>query len=114
MPRVSPLTQIAPRRIHRHNQLNFLNPKPALNPLFPVNGIPHIVKTLVVNQSVDFVALAKFLTVAELVFPNPPMEIVSDADVKRFGAVGQNVNAIAVAIAKMHESFASLRLGAEI
>jgi len=76
MPFVPSLAKIAPRRIHRDNQLNFLDPQPALDPLLAVNRVAHIVEALVVNQPIDLVPLAKFRPVSKLVLPNPPLQIV--------------------------------------
>jgi len=110
MPFIPSLAQIAPRRIYRDNQVNFLNPKPALDPLLPVNRVAHIVETFLVNKPVNPVALAEFRSVFKLVFPNAPVKVVGNADVERLGAVGPDVNAIASPVAGMHRSFASLRM----
>jgi hypothetical protein len=95
MPFVPPLTKIAPRGIHRHNQLHFPNPEPPLNPLLAVNRIAYVVEGLVVNQPVNLVPLAEFRSVPKLVFPNPPAKVIGNPDVERLGAVRENINAIA-------------------
>jgi hypothetical protein len=110
MPRVPPLAQIAPRWIPRNNQLNFLNPQPAFNPFLAVNRTPNIVKALVVNQSIDLVVLAELRSITKFMFPDPAVKIICDAHVQCLGMVGQNVNAIASAIAGVHRSFVSLRM----
>ena len=107
---VPPLAKIAPSRIDRNNQLNLFNPKPAFDPLLPVNRVAHIVKALVINKAINFVALAELRPIPKLVFPNPPVNIIGNADVKSLGAVGQDVNAIAPSVAGMHRSFASLKM----
>ena len=107
---VPPLTQVVPRRIHRNNQLHLLNPQPAFDPLLAVNRVAHIVKTFVVNESINLVALAEFRSVRKLVFPNPPVKIIGNSDVKRLGAIGQDINAVAASVVGMHRSFASLKM----
>jgi hypothetical protein len=110
MPFIPSLTQIAPRSIHRNNQLNFLNPKPAFNSLLPVDCIAHIIKTFVVNESINPVAFAKYRSVSKLVFPNPSAKVVCNADVKRLAAASQDVNAVAAVVAGLHRSFAPLKM----
>ena len=101
---------MAPSRIHRNNQLNLFNPKPAFDPLLPVNRVAHIVKALVINKAINFVALAELRSIPKLVFPNPPVKIVCNADVKSLGTVSQDIDAIAPSVAGMHRSFASLKM----
>jgi hypothetical protein len=103
MPRVPPHTQIAPRRIHRNNQLNLPNPEPPFDPFLAVNRIAHIVETLVVNESIDLVPLAKFRSIPQLVFPNPSAEVIRNAGVERLGAVCENINAVAPLVARMRQ-----------
>ena len=71
MPFVPSLTKIAPRRVHRNDKLNLLNPQQSFELLFPVDGLDYLVKTLVVDEAVDFVAGAEFRTVALFVQPYP-------------------------------------------
>src|SRR5580704_17353621 len=108
---VPPFTQIAPRWVHRNNQLNLLDPKPALDPLLAPDSVAHIVKALVINKTINLVALAELRSVPKLVLPNPPMEAVRNADIETLGAVGQNVNAVATVLAELHRSFAPLSSG---
>jgi len=110
MPVVPPFTQIDPRRIHGNYQLDFLNPKPAFDPLLAVNRSAHIVEALVVDESINLVALAELRSVPKFVFLNTPMQVICNSDVERLGALGQNVNAVVRVIAGMHRSFASLRM----
>src|SRR6202795_5028993 len=105
MPFVPSLTQIVPSRIHRNNQLHLLNPEPSIEPLLAVNRVAHIVKTLVVNESINLVALAEFRSVPKLVFPNAPVKIIGNSDVKGLGAIGQDINAVGASVAGMHRSF---------
>jgi hypothetical protein len=83
MPFVPALTQITPGRIHRNNQLNLFNPEPAFDPLLAVDRLAHIVEALVVDKPVNLVAFAELRTVPKLVFPNPPVKIICNSDVKR-------------------------------
>jgi hypothetical protein len=53
---------------------------------------------------------AKSRPVPELMLPNPPPKIISDADVKRLRAVGEDINAVATVVGGIHRSFASLRM----
>src|SRR5882762_10366886 len=107
---VPSVTQVVPRRIHRNNQLHLLNPQPAFDPLLAVNRVAHIVKALVINESINLVALAEFRTVPKLVFPNSPVKIIGNSDVKGLGAIGQDTNAVAASVVGMHRSFASLKM----
>src|SRR5882762_6714568 len=107
---VPSVTQVVPRRIHRNNQLHLLNPQPAFDPLLAVNRVAHIVKALVINESINLVALAEFRTVPKLVFPNPPVKIIGNSDVKGLGAIGQDINAVGASVVGMHRSFASLKM----
>jgi hypothetical protein len=104
MPFVPSLTQIVPRWIHRNNQLHLLNPQPAFDPL-AVNRVAHIVKTFVVNESINLVALAEFRSVPALMFPNPAAKVIGDSDVERLRAICENVNAVVAVVAEMHRSF---------
>jgi hypothetical protein len=106
MPFVPPFTQIAPRSIHRNNQLNFLTPKPAFDAFLALNRVAHIVKTLVVNQPIDPVAFAKYRSVSKLVFPDTPPKIICNSNVKCLGAVCQDINIVVTVAAGMHSPFA--------
>jgi hypothetical protein len=110
MPFVPSVTQIAPRGIHGNNQLNFLNPKPAFDPLLAVNRVAHIVETFAVYKSINLVALTESRSIPTLVFPNAPLKVICNPNVKRLGAIGQNVNAVVPVVAGIHRSFASLRM----
>ena len=103
MPLVPLLTQIAPRRIHRNNQLNLLIPEPPLDPLLAVNRVAHIIEAFVINQPIDLVPLAEFRSIPKLVFPNPPAEVIRNAGVERLGAVCENINAVAPLVARMRQ-----------
>ena len=87
MPLIPPLTQITPRGIHRDNQLDLLDPKPAFDSLLLVNRLAHIIKTFVVNEAINLVALAEFRSVPKLVFPNAAGKIICNPNVKRLGTV---------------------------
>jgi hypothetical protein len=104
MPFVPPLTQIVPPRIHRNNQLDLLNPKPAFDPLLPVNRVAHIIKALVVNEPFDFVTLAECRSVPKLVFPNAAVKVVCNSNVKRLGAICQDINAVTAVRLKVEEN----------
>ena len=110
MPVVPPVTQIAPSRIYRDNQLNLLDPEPAFDPLLAVNRVAHVVKTLVINESINLVPLAEFRSVSKLVFLNASAKVVRNPNVERLGPVCQDVNAVAAVVAGVHRSFASLRM----
>jgi hypothetical protein len=105
MPVVPPFTQIDPRWIHGNYQLDFLDPKPAFDAFLAVNRVAHIVKALVVNQPIDLVLFAKLQPISKLVFPNAPPKVISNANVKSLGAVGEDINAIAAVVTGMHRSF---------
>src|SRR5712692_673162 len=55
------LSQIFTPRIHRLNQSNLLRPSPALQLLFPPNGLVNVVKLLVVHQPVAMIFAGKTL-----------------------------------------------------
>src|ERR1700688_3454177 len=110
MPFVPPLTQVAPSSVHRNNQLDLLNPEPAFDPLLAINRVAHIVKTFVVNKSINLVALAELRSLPVLVLPTPPVKIIGNSDVKSLGAIGQDINAVAASVVGMHRSFASLKM----
>jgi hypothetical protein len=80
--------------------------------LLTVNRPDYVIEVLVINQTVDLVALAEFRTFSALVFLYAPREIVGHAYVERLRAVGQDVHGIAAAFAGIHRSFASLRMTA--
>ena len=105
MPAVPPFTQIDPRRIHGNNQLDLLDPKPAFDAFLAVNRVAHIVKALVINEPINLIAFAKRRPISKLVFPNAPPKVISNANVKSLGAVGEDINAIAAVVTGMHRSF---------
>src|SRR5450759_5459033 len=78
---VPPVTQIDPRRIHRNNQLNFPDPKPAFDPLLAVNRVAHIIKTLVVNETINLVTLAECRSAPKLVFPNAAVQVICHSNI---------------------------------
>jgi hypothetical protein len=87
-------TQIPPSRINRNNQPNLLNPEPMFDYSLALNRIPHILKTLEVNQPIDSLLSRKPGTRPRFVLPNPPHQIIRNARVKRLRPIRHDVNKV--------------------
>jgi hypothetical protein len=74
--------QIFPRRVPLRDQPLFLRSIPALQLLFAIDRLIHIIKRFVINQPMTSIPSGESLDHVVPVFPNPPMEIVAHPDVQ--------------------------------
>src|SRR5579864_6333471 len=110
MPLVPAFTQVLPSRIGRHNQRNFLYPKPTFDLLFTPDGTMHIFESLVIDQPVQLVSSCECGCLTALVLRNATHQAVRHTRVQGFRPIGHDINEIRFRRNQVHRSFASLRM----
>ena len=73
--------QIFPSRIEPRNQPEFLLAAPALQLLFAVNGIPHIIEALLVYEANCIVVVGETFEGMSFVLPDSPVEVVGQSNI---------------------------------
>jgi hypothetical protein len=104
------LAQVSPCRIRRHYQSDLLHPEQAFNFFLPLNRISNVFESFEINQTIQFLSSREIRSAALFVLAYSPDQIVRHARIERLGAAARDVNEVDLGIAKMHRSFASLRM----
>src|SRR5439155_22484075 len=87
------IVEVIPIRIVEQNEADFPSSPIMLQVLLALPGIPDVVVALEIYQALQPIPLGEAVNDALPVFPNPPDEVVCNADVKdAVRLVGQEVN----------------------